>query len=214
MPAQDMIARVLAAEPGQTPAWAVWLFEKPIASAAVVVIASLIVFFILNQRARVRASWIAVGAGVVLGAAVFLTGRMVTTDRERIVSSSREFISAVARADSRRVRDLLDDRLVVTVTGRIAPGIGKDWVVDRAGGMGHLEIQRAITRIDRVAVRRGGIGETDIGVLVTTQRHGNASSTWTLEWRLGPDDQWRIAAMDWRTIEGQEPSLAMLMRSR
>ncbi|MCA9282970.1 MAG: hypothetical protein H6812_05570 [Phycisphaeraceae bacterium] len=214
MPGPETARLLLAAEPGQTPAWAIWLFEKPVATAIVLIIASFIVFTILSKRGRARASWIALSVGVLLAAGAFLTARMVTTDREHIAAGARAFVAAVARTDTRQVSNLLDDRLVVTVNGSIAPYVDKDRVVTAASTLGHYGIRRASTRIDAVSVQRAGSGKADIGVLVTTESAGNATSTWTLEWRKGPDGSWRITALDWRTINGQSPSLSMLLNAK
>lgn len=213
MPA-DQIARLLAAEPGQTPAWAIWLFEKPLSSALVLGFAALIVVVILNQRGRKKQALIAGGLGAVLSGAVFLIGRSVTTEREQLIAGAREFVSAAARADSRGVRALLDDRLVVSVNGAPQSGFGKTQIVDIAGAMGHLEIERHVTRIDHVSVRRHAAGRTDIGVYVTTRSLGPATSTWRLEWTKAADDGWRIISMDWLSVNGHEPSWRMLLDVR
>lgn len=211
MPAISPNAWTLAAEPGQTPAWAIWLFEKPISSSLVVAIAAVIVVVLLHQRGRGRAALIAAGVGVLLTGGVFATGRLVETDRERIVSGARQFVGAVARADTRTVAGLLDDGVIVTVNGAVVTGVGKDRIVDIAGGMGHREIERHIVRIDSVQTRRGGSGRTNIGVFVSTRSAGAATSTWSLEWRRAEDgDRWVITVIDWLTIQGQPPSGSLL----
>jgi len=210
MPESTNLVQLLAAEPGQTPAWAIWLFEKPISTAAVILIATLIVFFILNQRARARAAWTAAAVGVLIAAAAFMTARLVTTDREHMVAGARAFVAAVASTNTREVSNLLDDRLVVTLNGSVVPFVDKEYVINRAASLGSYGIKRASTRIDAVATTRTGAGRTDIGVLATTESAGNTTTTWSLEWRKGAEGQWRITTLDWRTILGQPPTQSML----
>ncbi|MEZ6211551.1 MAG: hypothetical protein R3B46_09945 [Phycisphaerales bacterium] len=215
MPGPETARLLLAAEPGQTPAWAIWLFEKPVATAIVLIIASFIVFTILSKRGRARASWIALSVGVVLAAGAFLTARMVTTDREHIAAGAQGI-----RRSSRPNRHALESAICSMTdwwsrsTARSRMSTRNRAIVTAASTLGHYGIRRASTRIDAVSVQRAGSGKADIGVLVTTESAGNATSTWTLEWRKAPDGSWRITALDWRTINGQSPSLSMLLNAK
>lgn len=196
---------LLVQSPGQTPGWGVWLFEKPITSAAVVAFAACIVAVVLYRRGRVRGAWGAAGVGMALTAGVFMTGRMVTTDRERIVQGTKDFVAAVAESDPIVVRELLDDRLIVTSRSMLAPNVDKDTVITITRQMRDAGIRSHFVKIDQAGVSRSGVGSIEMRVQVTGE-YGPATSRWRLEWQRHTDGVWRIVEIDCLSINGVQPS--------
>lgn len=195
---------ILAEAPGQTPGWAVWLFEKPLTSALVALLAAGIVAVVLYRRGRVGASWIAAASGVVLAGALYATGSLVTTERERVIERARAFVDAVAASDTGAVSELLDERLVVTTRSRLVAGVGKEDVVALADTVGRYGLRSPFFRLDRAEASRSGLGTTEFGVQ-TNSDFGPSTSRWKLVWVRAPDGAWRISAIDCLSINGMDP---------
>ena len=88
--------------------WSVWLLEQPMWPAVALAVVGLVVAWVLLGRGKAAHAGIAALAGLVLGGGVFALGSAITTDRERLVEATAEFVEEVDLSDGPATREMQD----------------------------------------------------------------------------------------------------------
>lgn len=175
---------------------------QPWPLAAALALAGLAVAFMVRARWRVPIA----GALGALAGATLAAGILVTTDRERLVTTTRDLIDATARANTIALAGMLapDARLVVDVPiaeAGLRPtgaGIERDailkLVADTLGGQWPLK-EHDILEVQSTLVGPG-VGRTQVRVRAVLEAIGlPIASWWRIEWRRDPDGSWRAVGV-------------------
>ena len=201
------------------PLFANLLFEAPWPLMAALVIVSVAFSFAARQKRSKPLLAVSVAA-LLLSAGVYVLAMSVTTEREKLLNSTRELIASTSPLDSQKLDRLIDPS--ATVSG---PD-GTAWLTYEQIGprlksvVGRFGVQSQRVRDLQALTHEGDWGESS--VLVRTEASGAGgmpiNTGWYLTWQksvspgAGADSggTWRVVDIRWMRFNGQEVSRGML----
>lgn len=179
-----------------------YLFEEPLLPAIVLLIASVIVFFIFNSKGAVKRAIGFSSLGAVLAMGVFLLAEFIQTDREKIIDATTPLVSATAAADTARLSPMLHEQVRLTNDLNLAADElphGEDW--DKARLLNQVSSylgqrwrikEAAILEVHGV-IDRPGRGRTQVRIRTTPElMEIPLTSWWRIDWQEDPDGRWRV----------------------
>lgn len=186
----------------QAPLFERVLLESPWPAVVLLLLAALVLFLVLNARAKLKPALLA-GACVLLAAVgCYVVSVLVETPREKIKAGTRALVAATAEANRSELDRLLGDDLTMRVT-RVPPTADKHMTMDlveailgkqyRVNDHSILEMQATIDG--------PRLGRTQVRVRVGSE-YGSIPSWWRLDWELGADGQWRVRRIEALWIPG------------
>lgn len=181
----------------------VWAFEKPLIPAMLVVLLGVASLIVLNRAGQARRGLLACGIGLLLAGALFVSAALVTTERERVRTATRNLVAAVAEPDLAAAESLM--RETVSLRMRLgASGSDRDALLSQIERLhAEAEVRGASVLDARVRLVSGTIATCYARVKV----EGNAGG-WPIPpyswWELSfakDDEQWRLSAIEplWMT---------------
>lgn len=155
------------------------LFESSILSAGVLAIAAIFIAFILFRAAKAKLATIALLAGLVIAAGIFVLGSIVSTPREQLKIHAVEIVDAVSDGDEARLRALLDPK--VRVRTRFGGASTSDQLVSLVTTRANNAIE--VVHADEVRVGLAGPRVAQTQILVRGEAQGRLpKSWWVIDW--------------------------------
>lgn len=155
------------------------LFESSILSAGVLAIAAIFIAFILFRAAKAKLATIALLAGLVIAAGIFVIGSIVSTPREQLKIHAVEIVDAVSDGDEARLRALLDPK--VRVRTRFGGASTSDQLVSLVTTRANNAIE--VVHADEVRVGLAGPRVAQTQILVRGEAQGRLpKSWWVIDW--------------------------------
>lgn len=182
------------------PWWQVWTVESPWVVAGALVGAGVVAWWFLNQKSEAKKAMLALGAGVLLAAALVVCAQVVTTTRERLRAKTRELVGAVARAEMNTLSELLAEDVVLT--GRGEPlVVGREALLSgvRATTGSAYPVKQASMLEEQEQVDDRNFAYTQVWLRIEAVSAGMARSWWKIGWRReaeGTGEAWRATSID------------------
>lgn len=180
------------------------LFEQPTLPAIALAVLAFVAMIALRSAGRPKEGLIALGAGLLIAVALLATGRLIQTDRERLLIAQDALVLAVATADI----DGLGSRLEPDARLRGLPAIGtagsRDGILSLvASTTGGPYRVRDYGIVKRQAVIDGpNTARTQAYIRVEPEATGTPTFAWfRMVWRLTPDG-WRAVEIEPLFISG------------
>jgi len=181
--------------------------ESPLLPALGLLAVGVLAALLLARRAQGKVGGLIGLACVLAAAALLVSGSLVTTEREVVLSRTRTFVDAVAAADDRKADELIADSLNVKIAGTTAASLDRDALLgvirsfDRSLTLSSYSVPTSQASIDG-----GGFARSQIEVRVTPERtEFPTTSWWLLNWRRSPDGVWRINGLECLLFNGDRP---------
>ncbi len=189
----------------------VLLFESPWAVMIVCLVAALILFM-SGQRRQKTGLLIAGFVAVAIAGGVYLLSNLVTTDREQLMTNTRNLVQATAPLDSAVLNRLVDLNAVVTgPNGGVWVNAGD--VLPRLNSVANRRAiaSQSIRYLDAIA-HEGNWGESVVTVHTEAGTgSGQVNTGWRLRWeRNGDDGAWRVVDIRWMRFNGVETPQSIL----
>lgn len=182
------------------------LFENPLPLSLVLLVAGLVLYVVLNARARFKQGLIAAGACVLAAGAAWILAALVQTDHERMRHASRDLIDAVATANLAALDDLLgpDVQLSsVPTLGDISKAAIIQAVIANLGPGRTFEIEDYSIQEMQTALDGPDSGRVQLRIRVQVKQMGYPNlSWWGLGLSRGVDGQWRVVSIRALAIRG------------
>lgn len=178
------------------------LLDNPWPAVVMFALVGLVGFVVLNGRGKGRQGLVMGLAGLVLAAAAYGVGWVVSTPREQIKQGTRELIDATAGVDIGALDALLDEDVEVFVT-RVGRGADKDQIIEAVERyLGSTYRVREWSILDLQATLDGPrLGRTQVRVRVTGEL-GVLPSWWRIDWLRQPDGSWVVRRIEALWIPG------------
>ncbi len=182
------------------------LFENPLPVALVLVVLGLVLYVVLNARARFKQGVMAAGACAVLAGGVWILAGLVQTDQERMRQTARELVEAVTKVDVGAVDRLLtsDARLSgVPMLGEMGKPAILTAVEGNLGPGGGFEVAEYSIQEMQAAVDGPSSGRVQLRVRVEVRQMGYPNvSWWGLGLSRGSDGAWKVVSIRALAIRG------------
>ena len=198
------------------------VLEEPAPVLVGLVVLALKFFFSWHRRRSAKSAYVAI-IMLFLVTTLWGTATTVVTQRERLTARCQALV-AVAVA-SQVERPVLLENMFVDDTVLRGPD-GLEWMrggpallrrldeaVRRFNVQQHKILSLNVQTLDEseVGSTAAGVieGRTVISVRTTVPAEFSIPprTKWDIHWRLGPDGQWRMIDIQWRTINGQRPAI-------
>lgn len=178
------------------------LLESPTPLIGICLVAAVVTFMVLNNRAKGRAAVLAAMGLILLAAGFYSLAAGITTDRERVIESTKRLIGHTARVELDELSPLLapDVRLETSIRSNDIPlGKGRTWLLDSVRST--LGGRYAVTDpavLELQAVLDGpSVARSQVRVRVTPQGSGlPILSWWRLDWRKRDDQSWEATVIE------------------
>lgn len=199
------------------PLWEVWLFERPLTPAIILVLLAVGALWYFNQRSQARRGVQVAGSCVLLAILMMGVSMLVTTSRETLAAQTRKLIGSVARAEMGTLNDLLAPDAAVWLNGQ-AWLLGRERIlegVEKTTGSAYKvapDGAHVLEEHQQILRGAGDSARTQVWVRlqgVNTSFFGR--SWWRISWRreaATPDDAsgaehvWRVTTIDLLQIDG------------
>lgn len=192
------------------PALARYLFESPWVPIALLVVAGVIGFVVLNRQGKARQGVLALGGGVVVAAVLAIVALVVETPREFLIRQTRALVARTAAADTAGVRPFLSDRVTVVCALPVPLPLPEtkqallDAVQQQLGNT--MPIREHSVGGEQASIDGPNTARTQLRVWVTLEREqavygGPIGSWWKIDWRKEGDD-WRVATITLLQLDG------------
>ncbi len=180
------------------------LFEDPLILTAILIIASVAVFFLFNAQGKVKKAILWSGVGLLLGIGVLILASAIETDREKIIAATTPLVRVTAAADTSRLEPLLDDQVRLTNELSLAADElphGEPW--DKTQILDHVRSylgdkfrlkpgETAIIETQGV-IDGPGRGRTQVHIRVTPELFEFPwPSWWRIDWKQDAKGEWRV----------------------
>lgn len=209
-------ALLAAAELKDPPFLDRWVLEQPWPAAVALVVAGLLLFWALQQRAQAGKGLIALAICILLAAGAVVAGTLVETDRERLTRQTTQLVSAVAASDVATVDRLLSDGLVTLSAGDEVAGFGKPDVLAVVRGFDGFGLTKWTQEFAGAGMDNRTVGRTRVTVKV--EEAGGQKmflpSTWEFAWVKHNDGSWKVSRIECLTMFGRPPSASWAGEAR
>lgn len=184
------------------------VFAAPLMVPIGIAAAAVVAMFVLSSRGKGKLASKVGGLGILLAAAVWAAGALVTSPTEALAERTRAFVAATAAADVDALRDILADSAVIEVP--MAPGPFRSLpagVVLQAGTLaGYLNLaggigEHGVPEVQAV-IDNQGFARSQASVWVTGRDAGRTGSWWLIDWRADADGVWRAHRITAKWIQG------------
>jgi len=193
-----------------------WVLEQPWATASVLLVAGVLLFWALQQRAKAGRGLVALALGALLAAGVVIAGTLIETDRERLTRQTTELVSAVAASDTATADRLLSDGLITLSAGEEVSGFGKPEVMAVVRGFDGFGLTRWTQQYAGAGMDNRTVGRTRVTVKV--EEAGGQKvflpSTWEFAWVKHNDGTWKVSRIECLTMFGRPPSRSWVGEAR
>lgn len=213
------LAQVLADSPvarlPDPPAAAYYLLESPWGAIAGVLALGVLAMFVLRKSGKSRLGGIVLGACAAVAGAVWLTARLVTTEREVLRERTRELVSAAAHADTGSLRPMLTEQARLGAFLPVVPEMrGRESLLDAVRKYPGQEVPLASHRTGPVQAVLDGpsVARTQVRVWVEPKEkvYGtDPGSWWRIDWRREPAQgeageygPWRVTDVTIMQLDG------------
>lgn len=207
-----LIAQVPWASPPQLPKppeLQHWLFERPLVAAPVMLAFALIAVVGGRFQGRPRAGLVVGASFAALAALIAALSAIVVTDRERVLSASRDVMEAIRAGDVARAEPFFAESVAFIASGG-SFSVEKDWILSTVRLFpDQLQIEAAKIQQRRAAVDGVGLARSQVMVRGGPRGAAGNLSWWLFSWRRAPDGQWRIHSMDLLLLNGKPPESGM-----
>lgn len=177
------------------------VFVDPVLAMAGVVLVGALVFLALRSRGLVWKGFVAFCIALVLAGGLFVTSRVVVTDREALSERARELVAGVAGGDEVLMRRLLGAQ--VRVQTRFGGAQGVEGVVSLVGSrVPGLVVSHRVPEV-RADLPGPRVGRTMIKVRIEGSMVPS-SSWWMVHWMRDDETtaQWRATLIEPVWIQG------------
>lgn len=179
-----------------------YLFENPWPLVVLLAVAGAVCFLRLRGTGKNTGALVAAGCLLVCALGAWLLAGSVETGREAIARKTEELVAGAARADVSALDALLSEDLSLFRPGG-GESLGKAETLERVrrdlggfykiGNWAVLDVQ-SMTDSPRTGV-------TQARVRVTLEAAGFPNiSWWKIDWRKGPDGEWRAVTIDPKSV--------------
>lgn len=171
-------------------------FEAPLLPAAALVLLGIVLYVVLNSRAKPGKGFVLGATCLALAGGLFLTANMVRTPRERVLAQSKRLVDAVAGADTGELGPLLADDCHLEPT-RISPSLDKPGILAATrqfADAGANAIKEHAIVEAQASLDGPNVARAQLKVRVTPQATGAPMlSWWRIDFRKDGDGAWRAA---------------------
>ncbi len=197
------------------------LFERlvltdPLPTAVVLLIAGAAAFVLLRRLGQGRIGLAGLAAGVVLAAAVTLTGWLVETPRERLIALTDRLVASAVTPDVPAVESMLAPDCTLSLGS--GPILTRDHILSRLRALGPGTITRHRTGNHQAvldtpasgAINGIAAGRTQVRVWVGSSQSlydADSGSTWRLYWQRERDGPWLVVGIECLQIDGLRPEM-------
>lgn len=173
-----------------------YTLEEPFLLTLLLAGAAIGLWLFFNSRAKTRAAWTAAGILLALAAGIFAAAHFITTDREKVLTLTKELVrdTAMAQIDGVDRRLTTDARLYTPAT---PDGMPKELILNRVRAM--LGPNGA-ARISDYAVLEAQVDANptlalvQVKVRVTPEGYGPTLSWWRLDAEPTPEG-WKVSGI-------------------
>lgn len=192
------------------PALAHYLFESPWIPIAILVVAGVVGFVVLNRQGKARQGVFALLGGVVMAAMLALTAFLMETPRELLIRQTRDLVARTAAADTAGIRPLLSDRVTMVCALPVPLSLPdtKQALLDAVQlQLGtNFPVREHSIGGEQASIDGPNTARTQMRVWVTLEREqamygGPIGSWWKIDWRK-EGDEWRVATITLLQLDG------------
>lgn len=182
------------------------LFENPLPVTLVLVVLGLVLYVVLNARARFKQGLILAGACVLMAGGVWILAAIVQTDQEKMRQTARDLVDAVTRVDVGTVDRLLtsDARLSgVPMLGEMGKPAILSAISGNLGPGGGYEVAEHSIQEMQSVIDGPLSGRVQLRVRVEVRQMGYPNvSWWGLGLARGTDGTWKVVGIRALAIRG------------
>lgn len=188
------------------PALVHYVLETPWLVLGAVVLSGIVALVVLNQRNKAKLGLVVLALSLVFAAAIFLVSTLVTTERERLDTRTRELISLTSTAELGALRSVLSEQIQVRLGG-VTFRSGRDAVLSDVDRL--LAKQYPISSIDithvQCVIDGPNVARSQVRVRATSSAamyNAPAGSWWLIDWRRDLDSagqgtgEWRASGIN------------------
>ena len=190
-----------------------WILDGPWPLAAILVLASLVLFVVASRRDDARFVPIAIGVAAA-AVAVAVIGSLVLTPGEKVRSETRSLVADAVDGDVDSMIDRLSSDATLHI-GRVeSPGFPFS---DLTRSLGALRRSQRIEENSITALESATVGEGSVYVELacltrTASSYGYVPSRWIIEWTEDDERGWEIRSITAVSIAGRTPNGRNLFR--
>jgi len=182
------------------------LFERP--WPVILILVLFTVAFLFSRRTNLsRNTLICSGMMITVALAIFLTSRVVTTDREQIIAASQKLVKDIENGDVKALRKTIDSHAIFSGPRGDKWFTGEEVFQMFSQITQNLQMENNLTGEIQSQFIPASNGKSLINVQSKTDQYKfNAHTRWLITWRRDRDGAWHALELQWLRVNGRNPS--------